>query len=490
MRGLKTEFAVGTFALIVFAVLTFMTFRVGDFTWLKKQGYTVNVYFKNTAGLAEKTKVKIAGVDAGSIEKIELADGTARLALRMYPTVKLYSDAEASIKATGLLGDKYLEVNPGSRKPLLKQGDTIKNVIEITDVDDLIRNLSDFSLNFSKLAADLMEIVVDTEIKDALKETLVNLRDTSRNLKDAVSENNEKLRKILDRIDSLAASLNELIKDNRAPLTNTVANLDEFSDSLRTRGQDIIANLNKSSAELKALMEKSRPHIESITNSVSSLAKKMDRGEGTLGKLLTDEKLYSSITNTVEGVGKTISAIERFRTYITFKGDYLPALNDGKGHLYLTFQPRKDKYYILGIVDDPIGSVDVVEVTTSGTGTVKTDTVEAGIELTAQFARRFDNTVLRGGITESTFGIGADRFMFNDKLKLTFDAWDFRRTEHKAVNPHVRLGADYFLFKKLFLSGGIDNVFNSHRLGAYLGSGIRFEDEDLKYLFNSLPSIR
>ncbi len=106
MKSLSTELKVGFFALIVMAILTFMTFRIGGLEWLKKEGYIVYVYFKNIAGLDEKTRVKIAGVDAGTIEKIELKEGRAKLTLRLYKDIQLYSDASASIKATGLLGDK------------------------------------------------------------------------------------------------------------------------------------------------------------------------------------------------------------------------------------------------------------------------------------------------------------------------------------------------------------------------------------------------
>jgi len=131
MRGLSTELKVGFFAVFVMFILTFMTFRVGGLDWLKKEGFIVYVYFRNIAGLDEKTKVKIAGVDAGVIEKIELKDGIAKLTVRVRRDVVLYSDAVASIKATGLLGDKYLEINIGDRQPQLKNGDAIHNVIYI-----------------------------------------------------------------------------------------------------------------------------------------------------------------------------------------------------------------------------------------------------------------------------------------------------------------------------------------------------------------------
>ena len=53
----------------------------------------------------------------------------------------------------------------------------------------------------------------------------------------------------------------------------------------------------------------------------------------------------------------------------------------------------------------------------------------------------------------------------------------------------MRIGVDYFLFKNLFVSAGADNVLNKKWRGGYAGVGVRFEDEDLKYLFGTLPRI-
>ena len=177
MRNLSTELKVGFFALFVLAVLVFMTFKVGGLEWLKKEGTPYYVSFRNIAGLDEKTKVKIAGVDAGIIEKIELKQGEARLMIRMDKGIQLYSDAAASIKASGLLGDKYLDIKVGSKPPLLTQGDTIRNVLEVVDIDDMLRKLSKVSENISTLAESLNESFGTEEAKRSLRAAVLNIGD-------------------------------------------------------------------------------------------------------------------------------------------------------------------------------------------------------------------------------------------------------------------------------------------------------------------------
>jgi phospholipid/cholesterol/gamma-HCH transport system substrate-binding protein len=480
MRAPRAEFLVGLFALMVIAILAFMTFRVGEITIKEKAGYTVYAFFRNTAGLVEKTRVKVAGVDAGTIEDIALVNGRAKVTIRVIPTVILYSDATASIRSSGLLGDKYLDLEIGSEGPVLRNGSVIKNVIEVADVDELVRSIS----NATKNLDEMLSSITEPETREAVKEALMNLRDITRELDDAISENSESLR-------SLVASLDDLVRTNREPLSNLLANLEEFSGSLRTEGPVAVENMRKASEELKAFLESTRKDMESITkkadtalDSVTEITEKVRKGEGTVGKLFTDEKLYDSLTHTVSGVSNTVGAIERFRTYVTFQADYLTDPSKVKGHFYVTLQPRKDKYYILGIVSDPVGSVDVVEKTD---GVVTREDVNKEIEFTAQFAKRFRNTALRIGMTETTFGLGADQFLLKDRIKLTLDAWDFGENEHEADNPHLRVGADYFLFRNVYLTLGMDNILNDQSRGLYLGSGLTFSDEDLKYLFGIAP---
>lgn len=498
MKSVTTELKVGVFALIVIAVLSFMTFRVGGFEWAKKGGYAVYVDFKNIAGLDAKTKVKVAGVDAGEIEKIALRNGMARLTLRLNQDVRLYSDAMAAIKATGLLGDKFLAVNIGSKEPYLKEGDSIKYVTEVVDIDDMARNLSDVSGNINKLAMSLNESLGSEEAKQSLKESILNLRDITANINTAVVGNDRKMRDALDSIKELTASLKGLVDSNKDSVNTAMSNFKDFSGSLKTDGPDLIANLNKATRELKEIVEENRSSIKGATGSIENIAKKIESGEGTIGKLVKDEKLYDSLNKAVEGVNKTISSVDRFRTFLTFQGEYLTKSSDGKGYFYVTLQPRPEKYYILGVVSDPVGRVKTTDTTTTinGVTTVQTlEEVEKKIEFTAQIARRFKesetfkDTVLRAGITQSAFGVGADQFFMDDKLKISVDAWDFGHDESNAKNPHIKAGADYYLFRNIFISGGIDNILNSKSRSAYIGGGVRFEDEDFKYIFGNIPKV-
>ncbi|MBS1115031.1 MAG: Mammalian cell entry related domain protein, partial [Nitrospirae bacterium] len=178
------------------------------------------------------------------------------------------------------------------------------------------------------------------------------------------------------------------------------------------------------------------------------------------------------------------------RTFITLQADYLTRPRDVKGSFSVTLQPRPDKYYILGVVGDPLGSVKTTETYISpGDVYVKEEEIKKRVEFTAQFAKRFGDVAVRVGLTENTFGMGGDYFFNNNQGKVTTDVWDFSNDEEKSKNPHVKVGVEHFIFKNIFLSAGVDNIFNTKWRGGYVGMGVRFEDEDFKYLLGTIPRV-
>jgi phospholipid/cholesterol/gamma-HCH transport system substrate-binding protein len=135
-------------------------------------------------------------------------------------------------------------------------------------------------------------------------------------------------------------------------------------------------------------------------------------------------------------------------------------------------------------VSDPRGRRTVRDTTTGGVTTRTEEFDKNGLLFNVQIGKRWKDIVLRGGIFESTGGVGLDYLTFNDKLKLSFEAFDFssdRRT-------HLKAAAEYRLFKHLYLTAGWDDfISNQGNKSPFGGFAIRFEDEDLKYILSSTP---
>ncbi|MBI4687733.1 MAG: MCE family protein [Nitrospirae bacterium] len=471
MKSLSAELKVGLFAILVLLILSYMTFKVGGLGVAWKKGYRLHVIFDNISGLEEKSKVKVAGVDSGIIEKIQLREGKARLTILMNPEVEIHRDAKASIRAAGLLGDKYLALWAGSTaEPLLRNGDIIEKTEPAADFDELANELSDTAANISDLTETLKGMLGSSE-KESIKATIHNL-------------------------ESITKTVSAILEEDRRPLRNTLAQLDEFSKTLADRGpaviddtraaakniKDVSKDLQEVVSENRTAFKDSMQNIRSFSASADKIAQKIDKGKSTLGKLLKDDKLYESIKKVADDAGKGMDVVDRLKTLMEFRSEYLSKESEWKGYFYLTLQPRKDKYYILGVVGDPLGSSEITETTTGGVTTIE-EKIEKKIEFTAQFAKRFEDIALRIGLVENSFGVGADYFFKDDKAKISVDVWDMNADEARAKKAHAKVGIDYMLFKHIYVSGGVDNILNSSRRGVYVGGGIKFEDEDFKYIF-------
>ncbi len=488
MKNSSTELKVGLFAIIVIVFLTYMTFKVGSLPMLWEKGYRLYVEFEDISGLDEQSRITIAGVEAGIVDKIELVDGRAKLTLLINPDIRIYRNASAYLRMSGLLGNKVLSLSTGSPdEPLLKNGDRIGHAVPASDIGMLANELTTASVYLRDLTENLNDILGEKQRAD-IKESIADLKVITGHLRELSAESSEPLGRIIAQLENFTKALSE-----QGP--GFMDDMSILADSLGRKGPDLIDNLDRAARDLKEVIEENRyafkesmDNIHAVSRSASNIARKIEKGEGTLGKLAQDDTLYNSLVSISQEAEKSFDFAGRVRTYLDFHTEYNTGESEWKGFFNLTIRPREDRYYILGIVADPVGSVRTTETTKNGVTVIKEE-LESRLEFNAQVAQKFGDLALRIGVMESTFGLGADYFFDNEKARIKFDIWDMDSREADADRAHARLGLDYKFFKFFFLSGGIDNFLNSGRRGLYVGGGIKFEDEDFKYLMGNTPNV-
>ena len=487
MKNVSTELKVGIFAIIVIIILSYMTFKVGRMTFMWEKGLKLYAVFDDISGLDEKSRIKVAGVDAGIVDKIVLENGKAKLTLLLNPDIKIYKNAEVSLKMSGLLGDRYLAISTGTPdQPLLKSGDSITHVRHAADIDMLANQMTSAATYISDLTKSLKDVFGDQE-KEALTESILNLRTITQNLKEMSIENKVPLHKVIVQLESFTQALAEKGPGFMDDMSRTAKVIGE-------KGPQLINDLSKLAGDLKEVVGENRENfkqsmenIRQFSKSASDIAEKIDSGQGTLGKLVKDDKFYNSITKISDEAEKSVDFVSRLKTFMDFHTEYSTGDADWKGYFDLTLQPDKNKYYVLGLVTDPKGTVNTTTKVIDGHKTTEEETTTR-LEFSAQFVRRFDDVALRIGMLENTFGLGADYYFNDDKGRVRFDMWDFSAKEAEAKKSHVKFGVDYRIFKYLFVSSGIDNLLNSSRRGIYIGGGLKFEDTDFKYLLGKMPT--
>ena len=430
--NLNTEAKVGMFVLGALALLVVMSLKLGSLRFDGEEDYMLFAKFDTVAGLTADSSVRVAGVEVGRVKEIKLEGGKAVLVLGINPNHEIREDYSAMLRTQGLLGEKYLALMPGPdyNARILTDGEEITNTVEFADMDKLINVLNDVATDIKKVSGSLSAAVGTEEGAQSMKDIVANLRS------------------ITSRLDALLAE-----NDGR------------FSDSMK--------------------------NIEEVSRRLNSVMAKIDDGQGTLGKLINDDEAHENINKALEGINDYISTAESFKVYVGFRSEYLfeaeNFASDFKNYFSLKIQPQLEKYYLIEVVNNPRGYVHEVTYIDPLDPTSSVVYIEADddIMFTALVAKRFKDIVIRGGIIESTGGIGVDYYMFDDRFKVFVEAFDFNRER----GTHVKAGVEIAFNDYFFMTAGVDDAVSELDLDSgYVGLGFRFEDDDLKYLMANAPS--
>ena len=141
MKKYAMETTVGIFVVIGLLCIGYMTVKLGNIGFLGEDTYPLFARFTSVQGLRDGSSVEMLGIDIGRVQKLTM-DQKNQLAVvefRIKRGIKIYDDAIASIKTEGLIGDRYVSIDPGGASDvLLKPGGTIIETNSPTDIQELI----------------------------------------------------------------------------------------------------------------------------------------------------------------------------------------------------------------------------------------------------------------------------------------------------------------------------------------------------------------
>jgi len=200
-------------------------------------------------------------------------------------------------------------------------------------------------------------------------------------------------------------------------------------------------------------------------------------------------------------VGDVARKYGELRTVIDYRGQVERLVGEDRNYGFrhtvnIHLKPRPEKFYSLGIVHTPVFPQTIQDRTTYFYDSFGNVTQETRIrEVTGEdrilfnllFGYRFSFLTLRGGLIESSGGLGIDFAFLRDSLWLRGEVFRFVRLKEK---PYLRTWGQFYFLPSLSLTVGVEDLLSPLRPYRYsLGLGITLDDEDLKTLFLSLPSI-
>ena len=479
---------VGIFMTLALVVLGYLIMRVEDIDLFSKGGSRIQVSYASVAGLDDKAAVRIAGVRVGRVDGIKLSGTEALVTVRLDQPVKLTEGTTASISSVSLLGEKYVELIPGpDNAPELAAGTVIHGMTPIS-FDQAMAKINNIADSIGEVTGSISG---RTNPDTPIARLIANLEQTSADIRSLVGTNKEQVQATIGNFERFSSTLADQLPKLTQQMQEMLAQVQEVVGENRE-------NLKGSMANIKSVTDR----IQVSVDNLNEISGKIARGEGTIGKLVQSDdahdqlmKTLDSIDGGVKSLGDTLGRAEKIQLHLGFEGSYLEGIDDSRTQVNLDLRPRADspQSYLLEMVSDPRGrernKLETVTVTkpdgTSETTITHKVTNDKAYTLSAQYAYLFGDAQVRAGLIESSGGVGVDYSMFDKHLKLSFDAYQFNRAND--LHPHLRVAGRWFFNDNIYLMGGYDDFLEQKRDSVLFGAGIRWTDDDLKYLLGSLP---
>ncbi|MBA3459769.1 MAG: MCE family protein [Deltaproteobacteria bacterium] len=485
--------------------------------------------FRDASGLPKGSKVVVAGIPMGEVTKLEVQGRYARVEFKVRDEVKVYSSGVVIKKATSLLGDNYLEIDPGEASKQRPDGTRQDYIVlgpECATYNDSDQAKSDAC----RQIPNVIESTTPDQLMHRIEQTLPNVdrvlesvRDLSEDVRRIV---NGPLQSVATRVDGLVQREAGTVADIIERADRSMQKIEQIASDLRsiTQGADpkidrILKNLDDASAEAKDLVATAKAELKTtgdalrgkldkldgvITNS-ESITQKIDQDKGTLGRLVNDPTIADNVEEITDSAKGFLGTLFGLKAYVGLRSEYNVFAGLARHYVTVELHTRPDKFYLVELSKGPRG--DYPDVTLEFDPTVdpnywvRKTTINDSTRFTFQFAKRFGWLTLRYGIKESTGGIGADADLrwWGHGLRLSADAFDATFDDY----PRVKVAMAFEMFRHFYILGGVDELlntpetltivkgtsqvpqqFDTFRYGRdyFFGAMLRFNDEDLAAL--------
>jgi phospholipid/cholesterol/gamma-HCH transport system substrate-binding protein len=432
---MSRELKIGIFLAVVLAIMAIFIFTVGDLGRLfQKPGYPLIVYFDTAAGVDEGVLVRVAGIKVGRVKKIALVGIRARFTLVITPSFQVPRGSRATQAILGLLGEKYIEILPGSGPGYCDPGDELEGLSPI-GFDQIGKLFISIGGEIKDVSATLKEMVNDKSRK--------NVKDILQNMSEFTSELDEFLAKNKDGLGRSIQGSSQAIQDFDRKVQEISASLTEAVTAIKGIAEDNRESVRTSLTRIQELLSR----MDEVVRLMKETMDKVDKGQGTLGKLVNEPGLYSRAEEAVDKARAVLDPISALRTDFSFRTDYYGESDKLKSALSLALWLNPKALVLAGVANDPWRDRF-------------TYSLQSGL--------RWMNFVPRAGIIESEFGAGLDYLAFRDRVVLSLEGFDFNRDR----NPRFRLFGRWMPFDHISILLGMDDVIERRAREVFFGIGI------------------
>jgi len=302
------QLKVGAVIVTALAILTVAIVKLGQAANLFAERYELVTFLQNANGLRVGGQVAVAGQLAGSVKAIDFlpVDGDTLRNLKVTVEIdrrireQVRGDSKARLKNLGLLGDKYIDISPGTpRYGTLAAGDTLPMGPSL-DYEAIVGQASGAVGDMVQLTADLKSITGGIVRGEGALGQLV----TDRRLYDELTGTLTRTNQLLGRLQNPNGTVGRLIED--PALYHNLTRMITSVDSL-------VVQLNSPNGTAGRLLRDSTLYaqLSGVAQGADSLVKGLNSGRGAAGKLLTDQALYDQLSKAITDLNAILADVRR-----------------------------------------------------------------------------------------------------------------------------------------------------------------------------------
>lgn len=465
---MKLEAKIGLFVVMALGALLVLSTQVTSLGKWGQSGYPIQAYVDDASGLEKHTHVLMNGVTIGEVQDIAIEGKKVRLKLLINDGVKIPDDSAVIVAQESLLGSKVLNIVVGDSLSMLKKGDVLVQSKRYASFDQTSDSVNAAAKEMELLLHDFRE-TLDDEHRKAIQEAIIAFRDVGVNLNGVIGDNR-------DNLHSAIANF----RDMSAGFTQTANTVNKDLPEIMNRVNSLATRLDNISGSLEHSLPEAVDKFVKIEDNVSAIL--VENRAGLKGTISSAESFFKSGEEAFGRVDTMLSSFTTSELQVAMHSDYMMRDQYSKIYLGITYLPNPETYYMLDLISaDDYSQPNVLP----------GKHVESDRLYSVQYGKRFDDFLLRFGAIESTGGVGVDYFAKHDRLKISGEAFDFNAmNDLRSDRAHLKAQLRYQMLKHLEVYGGWDNFLNSKSQNLFLGLGLRFIDNDIKYTFGAASMAR
>lgn len=536
-----TTVRVGLFALFGLALIGVITVFVNDRPYWWRGCDPVYINVEDATGLKTKSPIRSLGLQIGYLHSVELTETRVKIGVCITAPVQILAETRAYIRGEGFLGDKFVELKPvkytgdvevgprgepvvpptvppaevppatttsqktsetqvrepssakgkskAAKKPEAREPDSAvdpRRALEAKPVE-IEKEVSPFDKgaeNGSYFHPILR--VLDLLVTSAYAEDVSNAQEIP------VGKNNKDMDKILEQSGKLMEEMTELTKNLKEGLQPK-----ELRETIQQLNKTLAAASKTLSPEggLNATARRSLEKLEKAFEAMQMQMERINRGEGSVGRLLNDPVYADEMLKAMKGLNKLLGQAATIEIFLRLGAEQLPQYEGGRGFFQLSIYPNPTRYYLLGITVDPRGRRTVLNTTTTSGGTATTvnteQTEEGGLLLTGMLGKIFWKRLdLAAGALHGDGAVSAGLHLGPTGYESMFTVKNDIYVRGQGIGVQNRLIGIVRPFAmnehlgSVYLSGGLESLKKVGGKTNYsFGAGVTFSDNDIKLLF-------